>query len=696
MAKAKIPNQRAEYNRLNKRLNVYVANVQSVFELISLEAARAVVNTDYDGTVPFRFNASKSLKKRAASIKSMYVSEIGGIIQRGIDAEWAEGNLAIDNVVKGVLKHYYAQVDGERYKHYYQENSPAKKAFIARKDRGMGISDKLWTQAEYLREELEHAISTAIEKGTSAVTLSKRISKYLLDFEKLKKDYKERFGTAVECYDCEYRSIRLARSEINMAYRTAAQERWQQLDFVVGYEIKLSGSHPHEDICDTLAGKYPKEFKWTGWHPNDLCYTVPILKTEDEFWEGDEMLAKGKEPLYESVNKVDKVPDAFDAWVVANRDDIFKKAERGTLPYFLKDNPKEYLKFGSVEQVSQWRHTHRNEEEIQQRWDNRQWLVENDYYRQIMSDRNMARFLGADINDLEDFIAREKLGDKVTAEMLDDFLESVEDRLQDEFNRYSSLVRQLKAIDKELQTPFGHTHMKALKAKVERYIANIPNRREYGAKANIDKLEEIVSLARRSIDAKVNKLYNTNLTKAANKLGVNVGEPMPFIKADNGLPNINYNVGEEYKVNCQCCVVSYELRRRGLNVTAMPRYKNGGVPDTVARNTTSVWVDINGMQPAKVVHKNTKNTAKDIKALVESKIREDGRYHLDWSWKGQNTGHIIVVEKKGNSYYWYDPQTDEKYFNINDLENIAEWFNLLRVDNLRVNLNKIGKVVRKL
>lgn len=338
MAKAKIPNQRNEYKRLNKRLNIYVANVQSVFELLSLEAARAAVKSEYDGSAPFRFDSSNDLKKKVKSIKSMYVSEIGGIIHKGINAEWAEGNRAMDNVVKGALRSYYAQVDGKYYKHYYQENGPAKKAFMARKDRGMGISDKLWSQAENLKEELEYAISTAIDKGTSAVTLSKRLSKYLLDFEKLKKDYKEKFGTAVECYDCEYRSIRLARSEINMAYRTASQERWKQLDFVVGYEIKLSGSHPHEDICDTLAGKYPKEFKWTGWHPNDLCYTVPILKTEDEFWEGDERLAKGKEPLYESVNKVDNVPMNFKSMVNEDREEIEKAIKKGTAAYYLKDN----------------------------------------------------------------------------------------------------------------------------------------------------------------------------------------------------------------------------------------------------------------------------------------------------------------------------------------------------------------------
>ena len=58
--------------------------------------------------------------------------------------------------------------------------------------------------------------------------------------------------------------------------------RWQQMDFVVGQEIHLSGNHtckgkdgkPHkfEDMCDKLAGKYPKDFKFTSWHPHCRCY----------------------------------------------------------------------------------------------------------------------------------------------------------------------------------------------------------------------------------------------------------------------------------------------------------------------------------------------------------------------------------------------------------------------------------------
>lgn len=50
-------------------------------------------------------------------------------------------------------------------------------------------------------------------------------------------------------------------------------------------QIKLSHSHPCHDICDDLKGSYPKSFKWVGWYPSDLCYVVPIIKSEEKWWE---------------------------------------------------------------------------------------------------------------------------------------------------------------------------------------------------------------------------------------------------------------------------------------------------------------------------------------------------------------------------------------------------------------------------
>lgn len=346
MAKPKIPNQKKKYQELNNRLNRYVALVEQIYDTLNLEAAKIALNTEYDADsrTVFKFSDYPQLNKPVADLQAQFVDDIRSVIYRGTSDEWKNSNEVQDLMADKVLKAYTAKIDKEKYKVLYQTNSDALKAFQNRKDRGFNVSAKFWQQSTIYKEELEAAISCAIQKGTSAVTLSKQISKYLLDFPSLQKDYQEKYGSAEHLKDCEYRSIRLARSEINMAYRTAENERWKQMDFVVGYEIKLSGRHPAHDICDTLVGKYPKDFVWTGWHPNDLCYKVPILKTEEEFWAWDGR----SEAATESVNEVKDVPDSFKKWVLYNQQRIEDAKRRGTLPYFLKDN-KDVLSGISVE-----------------------------------------------------------------------------------------------------------------------------------------------------------------------------------------------------------------------------------------------------------------------------------------------------------------------------------------------------------
>lgn len=278
MAKPKTPNQKRKYGELNKRLAKYVMLVESIYEDLNLEAAKIVGITDFtiDSDRPFMWSDYPQTRKRIRDLQERFVEDIGAVIYSGTSEEWKNSNEVQDLLANKVLQTYGATIGKEKYEILYQPNNDALKAFQQRKDKGFTISDKLWNQSTLYKQELEEAISCAIQKGTSAITLSKQISKYLLDFPQLQKDYKERFGKASRAMDCEYRSIRLAASEINMAYRQAENLRWQQMDFVVGYEIKLSNNHtcngkPFQDICDILAGKYPKDFQWTGWHP--LCYS---------------------------------------------------------------------------------------------------------------------------------------------------------------------------------------------------------------------------------------------------------------------------------------------------------------------------------------------------------------------------------------------------------------------------------------
>lgn len=356
MAKPKTPNQKRKYSELNKRLAKYVMLVESIYEDLNLEAAKIVGITDFtiDSDRPFMWSDYPQTRKRIRDLQERFVEDIGAVIYSGTSEEWKNSNEVQDLLANKVLQTYGATIGKKNYEILYQPNNDALKAFQQRKDKGFTISDKLWNQSTLYKQELEEAISCAIQKGTSAIILSKQISKYLLDFPQLQKDYKERFGKASRSMDCEYRSIRLAASEINMAYRQAENLRWQQMDFVVGYEIKLSNNHtcngkPFQDICDILAGKYPKDFQWTGWHPLCRCYKIPILKTEEEFWEWDGR----SEATTASVNEVKDVPDAFKKWVLDNQERISTAKKRNTLPYFLRDNKSVYQKITVESSISE-------------------------------------------------------------------------------------------------------------------------------------------------------------------------------------------------------------------------------------------------------------------------------------------------------------------------------------------------------
>lgn len=329
MARPKGINQKARWRAHSIRLAGYADRVQSVYDTLNREVANAVVRSGYDGTEPFRFSDYPQTKKKIEEVQAAFVRDLRSVIYSGTSEEWKQSNLVQDLLADNVLKFYGAKKNKKKYRVYYQTNSDALKAFQQRKDDGLNLSQKLWNQSKGYKEEMEFAISSAIEKGTSAVKLSKRLSKYLQDFPSLKHDYKERFGKAVTCQDCEYRSIRLARSEINMAYRKAEQERWKQFDFVLGYEVKLTQNGHHvPDICDDLAGKYPKDFIFLGWHPNCMCYVVPILKTEEQFWNDEE------------VKGVEEPPKNFTDWLENNAERIDRAAENGTLPYWYEQNEK--------------------------------------------------------------------------------------------------------------------------------------------------------------------------------------------------------------------------------------------------------------------------------------------------------------------------------------------------------------------
>lgn len=423
--KPKIPNQKKAYNALNLRLINYMSQVQSIYDRIAKEMAIAVDSASYDGSVEFLFREYPELNQIVNKLMSGYVSQMNGLIYSGTSNEWKESNIMQDLLARKVLRAYDFEKGGDKYQRYFQPNTDALKAFQQRVDRGKNLSQKLWVQSQALKKEMEQTISTAIERGQSAVVLSKRISKYLSDFPSMKADYAEKYGKAVSCHDCQYASIRLARTEINMAYRKAEQTRWQQFDFILGYEVKLSKRHPAPDICDDLLGIYPKDFVFLGWHPNCMCYIVPIVMSDEEYY--------GSLSIQKSAI-ISRTPKNFNNWVRNNRSRI-GKAEK--LPYFLKDNRKYWHL--SVEDAAKYRHADRDEKAIKRAARNRSLLdfeidVNND---DIAALRRSAKTYDVDISSFEKYIATHQF--KESFGMITQSERSV---LSDMYDKYNDKVLQ--------------------------------------------------------------------------------------------------------------------------------------------------------------------------------------------------------------------------------------------------------------
>ena len=216
----------------------------------------------------------------------------------------------------------------------------------------MGLSGRVWNLGEQFKAEMELALETCIGKGMSAAEISREIRQYLKYPDKLFRRVRDeqgvlRLSKAAEAfhpgtgvYRSSYKNaLRMTATENNMAYRTCDHGRWNGLPFVLGQMISTSNNHPLEDICDDLAGRYPKEFLFVGWHPWCRCYAVAILADQKEMDEYTKALMNGEDVSnWKFTGEVKEMPEQWNNWMEANAERIGKAAKKGKLPYFLRDN----------------------------------------------------------------------------------------------------------------------------------------------------------------------------------------------------------------------------------------------------------------------------------------------------------------------------------------------------------------------
>lgn len=371
---AKYVNSTQLQKELFKRTEGYAANVREIYREAMLQLINLVKGTELEDGKPFSFSDYGYGDEATAIFRKMY-SRVYQEIRGGVENEWMFSNFNNDELVKSIFGD--SSIKNNLFARFFKRNKEAMDAFFARKtgEEGLSLSQKVWRYTGQFKEELENSLDLAIGEGTGANKLASKIQTYLQDPDRLYRRFRVKVGEDKNgntiygrqwkrrIYDKEsesykwvddnpkkyhpgkgvYRSSyrnaqRLARTETNIAYRTADFERWQQLDFIIGVEIKLSKNHPHTDICDELAGKYPKDFKWTGWHPNCRCFMVPILAGEEDIENMIEKILAGEEGVIINDQSLQEYPQEFHTWVKENEERMEAAKAKGTLPYFIKDN----------------------------------------------------------------------------------------------------------------------------------------------------------------------------------------------------------------------------------------------------------------------------------------------------------------------------------------------------------------------
>lgn len=331
--------------------------IDRIFKKAAEEAAK--IGVSIKATLPedriFSFDDYPETRKQIERLMTALQESMETTIVSGVRSAWTLSNNKNNALVSRIFGDRVGKLSKEQYRRYFSTNGNALESFLQRKEQGLNLSDRVWKYTNAFKREIELGLDLGIRTGESAASMTRSLRQYLQHPDKLFRRVRDKHGNlrlskAAQAfhpgrgvYRSSYKNARrLAATETNIAYRTSDHLRWQQMDFVVGIEIKLSNNHtlngaPFTDICDTLAGRYPKDFKFTGWHPLCRCHVVTVLKTEDEMAEDTQRILAGQQPKKGSVNAVRDVPAAFKGWVEehANRIEM-----GGNLPYFLKDNRK--------------------------------------------------------------------------------------------------------------------------------------------------------------------------------------------------------------------------------------------------------------------------------------------------------------------------------------------------------------------
>lgn len=282
----------------------------------------------------------KSIDKKLTNLASVLEDTI---TQKQEDA-WTSANLKNDEIatqfIQGMSLSSIVK-DG-----MFKRNMDALKALQKRTYNGMNLSQRVWSITKQTKGNIELFLEGGIATGRSAEAIGRDLRQMLVNPDKRFRRVRNEQGRLVMSQPMKdyhpgagvYRSsrmnaLRVAATETNMGYRVADSKRWEQLGFVLGFEVNRTRNAKPCAICDALVGKYPTDFIFPGWHPFCLCFATPIVMEHKDF---ADYLLNGKIPQDKIIKDI---PDSAKEWIKE------QEAKKLTTPLFVKMNSKMFSSF---------------------------------------------------------------------------------------------------------------------------------------------------------------------------------------------------------------------------------------------------------------------------------------------------------------------------------------------------------------
>ena len=195
---------------------------------------------------------------------------------------------------------------------------------------GLKLSDRVWNITQQTKSQLEFYLDSGVVAGRNSNGISSDIRQILQNPQKRFRRIRNEKGELVlsqpmkdyhpgqGVYRSAYKNaLRTSATTTNTAYRSADYERWSKQDFILGIEIHRSANNRGPcKICDAMVGKYPKTFKFTGFHPFCICFATPITMEPEDF---ADFLLNDTVPQGQTITDI---PQAAKDFVSENKDGL--------------------------------------------------------------------------------------------------------------------------------------------------------------------------------------------------------------------------------------------------------------------------------------------------------------------------------------------------------------------------------------